>query len=175
MSRRQPDLRKLGRRQRGILWLILAGIVLYGMQLLVLDSAFGLGGDFEVVMLVFLTLVQIALTIGTAVYVALILSALGVHPVWIVLWTVLAIAPCANLLILVFMNAAATRELRKAGLQVRFMGVDPEELQRVLDPNLCNTCGYDLTGNISGICPECGRPVPPMATPLDRSAPVADS
>ena len=20
----------------------------------------------------------------------------------------------------------------------------------------CNSCGYDLTGNLSGVCPECG-------------------
>jgi hypothetical protein len=23
---------------------------------------------------------------------------------------------------------------------------------------LCSSCGYNLTGNTSGICPECGRP-----------------
>ena len=23
----------------------------------------------------------------------------------------------------------------------------------------CLHCGYDLTGNVSGICPECGTPV----------------
>lgn len=27
--------------------------------------------------------------------------------------------------------------------------------------SICTTCGYDLTGNVSGICPECGEPVPP--------------
>ena len=27
------------------------------------------------------------------------------------------------------------------------------------DGRLCPACGYDLTGNVSGICPECGRPV----------------
>lgn len=25
--------------------------------------------------------------------------------------------------------------------------------------SLCESCGYDLTGNVSGVCPECGRPV----------------
>lgn len=25
-------------------------------------------------------------------------------------------------------------------------------------PNHCSHCGYDLTGNISGTCPECGEP-----------------
>jgi hypothetical protein len=24
----------------------------------------------------------------------------------------------------------------------------------------CRTCGYNLTGNVSGICPECGEPIP---------------
>jgi hypothetical protein len=24
----------------------------------------------------------------------------------------------------------------------------------------CESCGYDLTGNMSGICPECGEPTP---------------
>ena len=27
----------------------------------------------------------------------------------------------------------------------------------------CNTCGYNLTGNVSGICPECGSPAPVSA------------
>lgn len=26
-------------------------------------------------------------------------------------------------------------------------------------PGCCRMCGYDLTGNISGVCPECGAPV----------------
>lgn len=26
-------------------------------------------------------------------------------------------------------------------------------------PNHCNTCDYNLTGNVSGICPECGEPI----------------
>ena len=30
-------------------------------------------------------------------------------------------------------------------------------LRRLL-PHLCDACGYDLTGNASGVCPECGRP-----------------
>lgn len=28
-------------------------------------------------------------------------------------------------------------------------------------PGHCTQCGYDLTGNESGVCPECGRPIPP--------------
>ena len=30
---------------------------------------------------------------------------------------------------------------------------------RRVDANVCPACGYNLTGNISGRCPECGRPI----------------
>jgi predicted RNA-binding Zn-ribbon protein involved in translation (DUF1610 family) len=26
-------------------------------------------------------------------------------------------------------------------------------------PGTCTACGYDLTGNVSGVCPECGKPL----------------
>ena len=35
-----------------------------------------------------------------------------------------------------------------------------KRLQRLLEGR-CPTCGYDLTGNISGVCPECGTPIKP--------------
>ena len=40
---------------------------------------------------------------------------------------------------------------------------------------LCNRCGYDLTGNVSGACPECGtavgqRTARPMAWTTSASA-----
>jgi hypothetical protein len=31
--------------------------------------------------------------------------------------------------------------------------------QRMRCPDGCITCGYNLTGNISGVCPECGTPI----------------
>ena len=31
---------------------------------------------------------------------------------------------------------------------------------RRLPAGLCQSCGYDLTGNTTGICPECGTPCP---------------
>jgi len=27
-------------------------------------------------------------------------------------------------------------------------------------PGHCHQCGYDLFGNTSGVCPECGTPIP---------------
>jgi hypothetical protein len=29
----------------------------------------------------------------------------------------------------------------------------------------CEQCGYNLTGNVTGVCPECGTPVPPGPSP----------
>ncbi len=29
--------------------------------------------------------------------------------------------------------------------------------RRGVPPGACRSCGYDLTGNVSGVCPECGK------------------
>ena len=31
------------------------------------------------------------------------------------------------------------------------------DFRRVYPPSRCPKCGYNLTGNVSGICPECGE------------------
>jgi hypothetical protein len=41
---------------------------------------------------------------------------------------------------------------------------------RLDDPKLCQKCRYNLTGNVSGTCPECGTPLPrEQRRYLDRS------
>ena len=32
-------------------------------------------------------------------------------------------------------------------------------LRRFASEATCQNCGYNLTGNVSGVCPECGRPI----------------
>jgi rRNA maturation endonuclease Nob1 len=78
-------------------------------------------------------------------------------------------------LVLVTINLSVTRTLRRAGLRVGFMGVRPDEIERVLNANLCRGCGYNLTGNISGICPECGRPAVGMGIASSDASPNAAS
>lgn len=34
-----------------------------------------------------------------------------------------------------------------------------DRLHPVRDPLACASCGYDLRGNLTGVCPECGRPI----------------
>lgn len=46
-------------------------------------------------------------------------------------------------------------------------------LKRNRKLNLCPRCGYDLTGNISGICPECGNAV--KKSPVPARQPGADA
>lgn len=38
------------------------------------------------------------------------------------------------------------------------------------DTSLCMECDYDLSGNTSGVCPECGTPVPSGAKNSGREA-----
>src|SRR5206468_1705857 len=36
---------------------------------------------------------------------------------------------------------------------------------RFSDSPLCTVCGYDLTGNLSGTCPECGKGIGAQVMP----------
>ncbi len=40
----------------------------------------------------------------------------------------------------------------------RFCGAKFRVNKRI-DPSQCRICDYDLTGNVSGTCPECGAPI----------------
>ncbi len=42
-----------------------------------------------------------------------------------------------------------------------------------IPPNHCPTCRYDLTGNTSGVCPECGGKVTAMANSELKTKPPA--
>ena len=54
---------------------------------------------------------------------------------------------------------------------IRFPGcwfVRNFQLRRPFPAGCCHRCGYNLTGNVSGICPECGTPVPPKADAVTK-------
>lgn len=121
-------------------------------------------GPLSPVFLLFLLVAPLATALLIVIGVVRVLSAQGTHVV--MACEILMLASCANLLLLILINMSVTGTLRRAGLHVGLMGVKPNEIERVLDPNLCKKCGYNLTGNVSGICPECGSELsftPPMA------------
>lgn len=152
MPKRSPDLRKLAKRQRWLIWLVLMGILSQFLPLFLL-------GQFGMIVVTILFLVHLVVYVLMIVGVVLLLVAQGSHVLVIILCGILMVAPCGNLLLLVLINMSVTRTLRRAGLKVGFLGVDPEGLERVLDPMLCTTCGYNLTGNVTGLCSECGTPI----------------
>jgi hypothetical protein len=41
-------------------------------------------------------------------------------------------------------------------------------LSRFAPPGHCSTCGYNLTGNVSGVCPECGTSVQATEKPQNH-------
>ncbi len=142
------DLRMVARRQRLLIWFVLAAIGLSCSPLLTLGlhPGFGLilaGGHLIVLLLVVVGVVQM-------------LAALRTHILVRIIYIVFLIAPCINILTLLVANRQATRALKKAGLHVGFMGVKDEEITRLLGPYRCRRCGYSLIGNMSGRCPECG-------------------
>lgn len=38
----------------------------------------------------------------------------------------------------------------------------------VNDPEHCGQCEYNLTGNVSGVCPECGWKIPPLPARIEK-------
>ena len=51
-------------------------------------------------------------------------------------------------------------------LSLRAYGRIRDRLFREIYLRCCPACGYDLTGNQSGVCPECGRAVGAVDTPV---------
>ena len=152
MSPRSPDIRKLARRQRWVIWLVLLVIVAQ-------FSPFLHWGRYGMIVVTVGAVVQLAVHVLMIVGVILLVSAQGTRLVITILCGLFMVAPCGNLVVLLLVNRSVTRTLRRAGLRVGLMGVNPEEVERTINPELCTGCGYNLTGNVSGYCPECGRPI----------------
>lgn len=138
-----------------MVWLVLIAVALQCLPLL----PWGQRSQYVMIMIVAAWLVQLVAYVLLIIGVVLLLTAQGSHPVIIVACGILMVAPCANFLLLVLVNMSVTRTLRRAGLHVGLMGVKQEEVERIVNPELCSGCGYNLTGNVSGYCPECGRAI----------------
>lgn len=59
-------------------------------------------------------------------------------------------------------------------LLIRNRGRSAEAEDFVANPRYCARCGYDLTGNVSGVCPECGWTLPSDCPALASRAPATD-
>ena len=145
------DLRAIAKRQRQLLWIILASLIFQFSSLVAVDA-------FPWAPVVFLVLIAL-LNICGIVCVLRLQAAQGTHIAWRIATAIVLFAPCINLLILLTVNSRATTTLQRTGLKVGFMGVRDDQVVRYLSGNLCRHCGYLLVGSVSERCPECGDPM----------------
>ncbi len=76
---------------------------------------------------------------------------------WLVVFIVLI--PVLQLFAGVVLCFILLRDWRQQDLDVRWYGPTTAALRAMEIRNLCHQCEYDLTGNESGVCPECGSRV----------------
>ena len=155
---RSPDIRKLARRQRWLQWIFLTSIVLA-----VLSSV--APGQYGVI----LKPAWIAFCILTWVGLVRVMLVDGTHPITIVLSSIFMMTSPQLVILPVFLlvSIGAVYKLHQAGLHQGFMGVDPEEVERILNVALCTKCGYSLRGLTENRCPECFTEFDPADVPKD--------
>jgi len=150
------DVRLIARRQRRLIWLVLASVASMAISCLGSPVALMRSGAAAMILV---AVIDVGLRLAAWVGTILLMRALRTNLVVLIICAVLMLIPFINLLILLMENLRATRTLRRAGLRVGFMGVKDQDVIIRLAPHVCRTCGYDLTGNVSGRCPECGAVV----------------
>lgn len=72
---------------------------------------------------------------------------------------VCAALPGVNLLAIALLNLRAWRSFRRIGLPWHPGRWSERSLAAAFQQAFCHVCGYNLTGNVSGVCPECGSAV----------------
>jgi len=168
------DLRAVARAQRTLLRLILVLLLCEGLALL-LPVIVPVSVQNSDIFLVALNVFGIGCLIVVVIGIVKVLNALNAHIVTKLLCGLVAIAPCANLIMLLVVNGWATRILMRAGVRVGFMGASDQEVLRHISPYICRGCGYNLFGNVSGRCPECGHTAPSIVTNARFQLPIARS
>jgi hypothetical protein len=153
MARRQPDIRKLAKRLTQLLWVtFVLVLVIVGPRL---PWVQGLPHLREIQMVL-----TISCSVAALIAVLLALIAEGNNVIIILVCSPLALIPGVNFFVLLAVISSAQSTLKRAGLRIGFLGVSQDQVERLLNPNLCGGCGYILTGNVTGICPECGHLIP---------------
>ncbi|REK30605.1 MAG: hypothetical protein DWQ42_01570 [Planctomycetota bacterium] len=120
LTRPLSELRAIARYQRGIIQVILAYLVL-GI------CAAVIGPQIPVVLLAARVLALVVVFVGL-IFVVLLASkvySLGVS----ILFAVLSIVPCLNLLVLLVLSSKATAELRENNIHVGFLGARMSDIQ----------------------------------------------
>jgi len=77
-----------------------------------------------------------------------------------IIYVLVQFIPCANLILLLFLNSRATTFLKKQGIRVGLMGASRAELDRFQQrgDHTCSGCGEPLDADAAR-CPVCGKEV----------------
>ncbi|GJM26413.1 MAG: hypothetical protein DHS20C16_28280 [Phycisphaerae bacterium] len=74
-------------------------------------------------------------------------------------WWLGALIPLFQIVAAVLLIRKAADVFRESNIKVTFWGADNEQVRRQVAGLLCTQCAYNLTGNESGVCPECGTKI----------------
>lgn len=141
------DMRDIAFGQR---WIIrIAGFALLGQGLFMFGPSMNLGG-------LPAGWVEVLPTVMLMYPVARLLLGLGDQFDKILVFCLAMFIPVINIILLIAANSRATEVLERADLEVGLWGVSAVSAEAAMDSMLCLKCGYNLTGNASGVCPECG-------------------
>ncbi|NOX58254.1 MAG: hypothetical protein GXP29_05270 [Planctomycetes bacterium] len=144
------DLVQLARRQRLAIRCILGWSVYLTVVALDYDFriAFGLTR--------FTSMIGFALFCGTAWAVVSLTDLMGAHIKNPENWWLGALVPGVQIPVVVVLVYKAKRVFRSSKIEVTFWGANEDQVRKQVAGSLCGKCAYDLTGNMSGVCPECG-------------------
>lgn len=149
------NLRLVARRQRMIIWLIFGAMAASFLPHIVRGLLVALRPPFLIEQVVGWSM--LGLQAFVVVWALLLAHSTRTSFPMLVLCGILMCLPLINLIVLLLENRKATFLLEKNGLDVGFLGLPDEVVVRMLSTHLCPNCGYNLTGNVSGTCPECGQ------------------
>lgn len=123
-SGKREDLRKVAQYQKGIIYCILANLILF-----VVNIAAGQAGDQGTVMFLGLAIIGVYLIVAIAQLAFIVLLATQVYNLGLgILFGVLSFVPCLGLILLLVVNQKATGVLQQNGIKVGLMGANMSQV-----------------------------------------------
>ncbi len=144
------DLRRVARLQRGMFWCLLAIAAIVAVVPLAANQAvfgYALGAAW------------LAFLFAPIVLGGELLGVLNTRVAWMVFAALLFMVPGMNLIVMLYLYFRAKSELERVGLRPGLLGISDARLREHFAVPRCESCGYNLTGNVSGVCAECGSPI----------------
>lgn len=151
------DLRRLGRGQRMLNTLLLAVWSMYAVHRWGDVPPRG-WGDTLVVQWVFpgLVLLMLLAHIGLAAGIQEVQAGFSADGKAGWLLPLFLSLPPINAVLIVILNFFIARAFGRIGLPWRLFGWLEQQLTVAFEQAFCRKCGYNVRGNVSGRCPECG-------------------